>query len=384
VTVVVAAIAGLLVGLALATLGWRAARHRSGAPTPAGLWRRRTVGDAPSSAEMVLRLLPMAAAVVDAADLIQLANPAAARLGIVGGTELTIEELAELVRTARRTGESQMAELSLDVGRFPHRLVMLRGRADPLDSGEVALIVDDITEARQLDAVRRDFVANAGHEIKTPVGALTLLAEAALDANDDPVAVRRFVGRMQHEAQRLGRLVQELIDLSRLQGAEPLPPGTRVTVGDVIDEAVDRTRLAAEAKRISIVRSGVAGVVVLGDEGQLVTAVSNLLDNAVAYSPNDTHVAVAVHLDDDAVEITVTDDGIGITKDDQQRIFERFYRVDQARSRATGGTGLGLAIVKHIVGNHGGSVEVWSRPGSGSTFTIRLTVLPTAQEVPTP
>jgi two-component system sensor histidine kinase SenX3 len=189
---------------------------------------------------------------------------------------------------------------------------------------------------------------------------------------------------MQHEAQRLGRLVQELIDLSRLQGAEPLPPGTRVTVGDVIDEAVDRTRLAAEAKRISIVRSGVAGVVVLGDEGQLVTAVSNLLDNAVAYSPNDTHVAVAVHLDDDAVEITVTDDGIGITKDDQQRIFERFYRVDQARSRATGGTGLGLAIVKHIVGNHGGSVEVWSRPGSGSTFTIRLTVLPTAQEVPTP
>jgi two-component system, OmpR family, sensor histidine kinase SenX3 len=236
----------------------------------------------------------------------------------------------------------------------------------------VALVVDDLTEAKRVESVRRDFVANVGHEIKTPVGALQLLAEAALDAHDDPEAVQRFVGRMQHEAQRLSRLVQELLDLSRLQGGEPLPASTEVSVDAVLDEAVDRARLVAEARGISIVRGGDEGLVVLGEEGQLVTAVANLLYNAVAYSPDGTRVALGVHLRDDVVEIAVTDQGVGIPEDEQERIFERFYRIDPARSRATGGTGLGLAIVKHTVGNHGGEVTVWSQPGNGSTFTIRL------------
>jgi two-component system sensor histidine kinase SenX3 len=201
---------------------------------------------------------------------------------------------------------------------------------------------------------------------------LQLLAEAALDAHDDSEAVQRFVGRMQLETQRLSRLVQEVLDLSRLQGGEPLPTATEVLVDSILEEAVDRARLVAETRRIAIVRGGDAGLVVRGNEEQLVTAVANLLDNAVAYSNDGTRVVLGVHLREGVVEITVTDQGIGIADDEQERIFERFYRVDPARSRATGGTGLGLAIVKHIVGNHGGEITVWSQPGSGSTFTIRL------------
>jgi two-component system sensor histidine kinase SenX3 len=280
--------------------------------------------------------------------------------------------LATLVRAVRRSGETQTAELLLDAADFPGRIATVRVRGEPVAEAAVALVVDDLTEVKRLESVRRDFVANVGHEIKTPVGALQLLAEAALDAHDDPVAVRRFVGRMQREAQRLARLVQELLDLSRLQGGDPLPEPNAVRVDSVIDEAVDRARPAAEAKQISIVRGGDQGLHVYGDESQLVTAVGNLLDNAVAYSGDGTRIAVGVHLRDGTVEMTVSDEGIGIAEAEQHRIFERFYRVDPARSRETGGTGLGLAIVKHTVGNHGGEVSVWSQPGAGSTFTIKL------------
>jgi two-component system sensor histidine kinase SenX3 len=332
-------------------------------------------------AETVLELLPTAAVLLDADDIVRLANTAALQMGIIAGASLTVPSLAALVHTARRTGIAQSAELTLDEGGFPRRMMSVGARAERLDSGEVALVVDDLTESKRVEAVRRDFVANVGHEIKTPVGALQLLAEAALDARDDPDAVQRFVGRMQHEAQRLARLVQELIDLSRLQGGEPLPAGTEVNVDAVIEEATDRARLVAEAKRIQILRTGEHGHVVRGEERQLVTAVANLFDNAVAYSAEGTRVIVAVHARDGVIEIAVTDQGIGIAAEEQERIFERFYRVDPARSRATGGTGLGLAIVKHTVGNHGGEVTLWSQPGSGSTFTIRLVaVVPCHQE----
>jgi two-component system sensor histidine kinase SenX3 len=371
VTVIVAAIAviaGIVVGVVM-VFASSAARRRSVLPsasTPSP--RNRDV----MPAETVLHLLPTAAVLVDDDDRVRLANAAATELGIVKGAAIAVLPLTRLVYDARRTGVAQVTELTMDFGGFPRRVMSVRARAERLQDGEVALVVDDLTEAKRVESVRRDFVANVGHEIKTPVGALQLLAEAALDARDDPDAVQRFVGRMQHEAQRLSRLVQELLDLSRLQGGEPLPDATEVSVDAVLEEAVDRARLGAEAKSISIVRAGHSGVFVLGDETQLVTAVSNLLDNAVAYSPERTNVAMGVELRDGVVDITVTDQGIGIAKDQQQRIFERFYRVDPARSRATGGTGLGLAIVKHTIGNHGGEVSVWSREGSGSTFTIRL------------
>ena len=249
----------------------------------------------------------------------------------------------------------------------------------PVGDGTVAVLLEDVTEARRVEAVRKDFVANVSHELKTPVGAMSLLAEAMLDASDDPAAVRRFAGRAQREAGRLARLVQELIDLSRLQGADPLPEGTLVSVDQVVAEAVDRTRTAAAARGITVVRGGDRGRQVNGSESQLVTAVGNLLDNAVAYSPDRTRVAVAVRTRDSAIEISVTDQGIGIAEKDLERVFERFYRADPARSRATGGTGLGLAIVKHVATNHGGEVSVWSVEGSGSTFTVRL---PSATPIP--
>lgn len=323
-------------------------------------------------AERVLHLLPTAVVVLDRSGNVRLANAAAAAMGVIRHGRLDVRELQRLAREVGRSGRAGSIELDLDRGDFPRRRLIVRVRAEVLDGGDVALMVDDLTEAKRVEAVRRDFVANVGHEIKTPVGALSLLAEAALDAQDDRSAVERFLSRIEHEAARLSRLVQELLDLSRIQGGEPLPSATEVLVDAVLEEAIDRVRPAAEAKHIDIVRGGDIGLVVTGDEQQLVTALCNLLDNAVAYSPDGTRVALGVRAREAAVEIVVKDEGIGIAAADQGRIFERFYRVDPARSRETGGTGLGLSIVKHIVNNHGGDVGVWSEPGAGSTFTIRL------------
>jgi two-component system sensor histidine kinase SenX3 len=370
----VAVIIAFVAGALLATMGivgvrWLRRREVTGPPSPRGARPRNTER---MPAETVLELLPTAAVLINPTGSVVLANAAAVSMGIVRGSALEVPELRDLVRTARRTGETQLTEVVLDRGTFPRKVMTVGARAELLGNGDVALVVDDLTESKRVESVRRDFVANVGHEIKTPVGALTLLAEAALDARDDPAAVQHFIERMQHEATRLSRLVQELLDLSRLQGGEPLPAATPVSVDAVVDEAIDRSRLVAEAKDIEIVRGGDVGLRITGSESQLVTAVANLLDNAVAYSPAGTRVAVGVHRRDDVVELAVKDEGIGIFEDDQERIFERFYRVDPARSRETGGTGLGLAIVKHIVSNHGGIVTVWSRPGDGSTFTIRL------------
>jgi two-component system sensor histidine kinase SenX3 len=305
-------------------------------------------------------------------------------MGLVRSGLVDLPELRRLVRRCRHDGQPETEEFVLDRGGFPRRVMTVGARAQLLPDGDVALVVDDLTEAKRVESVRRDFVANVGHEIKTPVGALTLLAEAAMDARDDPAAVQRFVGRMQREAGRLSRLVQELLDLSRLQGGEPLPEMTAVLVDAIVDEALDRNRLGAEAKRIELVRGGDRGMRVMGDENQLVTALSNLLDNAVAYSPAQTRVAVGVHDREDAVEISVSDQGTGIDASDRERIFERFYRADPARSRDTGGTGLGLAIVKHIVSNHRGEVTVWSQLGAGSTFTIRLPHMTTVPDPTVP
>lgn len=367
---VLAALAGLLIGVVSALLirAWPPQTDRSETVPPES---PTTVRES-ALADAVLQILPTAAVLLDADDRVRFANRAATSIGLVRDGGLDVPVLVTLVRSVRRTGVPQTAELLLDAADFPGRIAMVEARAEPIAHDAVALVVDDRTEAKRVESVRRDFVANVGHEIKTPVGALQILAEAALDAHDDPIAVRRFIDRMQREAQRLGRLVQELLDLSRLQGADPLPPANLVRVDAVIDEAVDRARPAVEAKAITIVRGGDTGVEVFGDETQLVTAVGNLLDNAVSYSGDGTSVAIGVHLRDGSVEIAVSDEGIGIEDGEQARIFERFYRIDAARSRETGGTGLGLAIVKHTIGNHGGEVSVWSKAGVGSTFTIKL------------
>ena len=321
----------------------------------------------------VLAVLRSSGIVLDSADSVVNNSPAAVANGLVRGQDLTQPELLEVARLVRRDGVIREVELELPKGPAGRPGLVVGARVAPLGSAHVLLLVDDRSEARRLEEIRRDFVANVSHELKTPVGGLALLAEAVLDAHDDPEAVARFAQRMQVESTRLTRLVQEIVDLSRLQVAASLSEPHPVDLAQAAQEAVDRSRLAAEDKDIEIALVTAGDCSVWGDHALLVTAIRNLVGNAVAYSEPHTRVAVTVRaVAGDVVELAVTDQGQGITMADQQRIFERFYRVDAARSRTTGGTGLGLSIVKHVAANHGGEVSVWSEPGRGSTFTLRL------------
>lgn len=282
-----------------------------------------------------------------------------------------------MARDTRRDGEIRQVELDLPRrGTGRGDALAVSARVAPLGSRLVLLLVEDLTEARRIEAVRRDFVANVSHELKTPVGALSLLSEAVMDASDDPEAVERFAGRMQNEATRLTNLVQELIDLSRVQNDDPLEDSESVRVDELVTEAIERSRQSADSKQITLLAGGTEGLHVWGNRGQLAAALGNLVENAVNYSPARTRVKIAGRRTQapggDLIEIAVTDQGIGISDRDKERIFERFYRVDPARSRATGGTGLGLSIVKHVAASHGGEVTVWSAEGQGSTFTLRL------------
>lgn len=366
----------LLIGLLLGGAAVAAVLLRSRTDPGAGEAAVTALPEAALTRRLV-DLMDPAVVLVDADDAVLLANPAARALGIVRGSRLLVPDLLTLAQKVRAGGSRRVdVRLPGDLAGSGPRLVGAHGvRLDsgtvPLP-GPVALVLQDVTELRRSEAVRHDFVANVGHELKTPVGALSLLAEAIEQAADDPEAVQRFAGRIAHEADRLGRLVRELIDLSRLQGGEPLPELAPVAVDDVVAEAVDRTRTAARAKGLEIAVGGQQGLVVRGVEGQLATAVTNLLANAVAYSAGESRIAVAARARSGFAEIAVTDSGIGIPRADRQRVFERFYRVDQSRASSTGGTGLGLAIVKHVATNHGGSVTVWSEEGLGSTFTLRI------------
>jgi two-component system sensor histidine kinase SenX3 len=242
----------------------------------------------------------------------------------------------------------------------------------PLSSQLVLALVEDRTRERRVESIRRDFVANVSHELKTPVGAIKLLSDAVIGAADDPEAVQRFAGRMHTESERLARLVQQVIELSRLQGDDPLDQPVPVEADKIIARAIDESITDANAKQIELVQDGTEGLVILGNREQIAVAVSNLVANAVAYSPEGSSVVVAARANDTWVDLTVTDRGIGIPPGELDRIFERFYRVDPARHRSTGGTGLGLSIVKHVAASHGGEVKVWSVEGQGSTFTLSL------------
>ena len=333
----------------------------------------------PPGIASVLSVLPSSAVVVDGDDRVLRASSAARAFGLVSGDRLVVDELLAMARVVRRDGEIRESEIQVV---SPHGGNSREGRwfavrVAPLGThGLVLVLAEDLPEVRRVEAIRRDFVANVSHELKTPVGALSLLAETVEGAADDAEAVRRFAGRMQQEALRLTSLVQDLITLNRIQGDEPLGDLRPVSIDDVCAEAIDRVRLKAGAKNIEVATGGPSGLVVRGEEELLTTALRNLIDNAVAYSPDNTRVVVVTRqAEDRRAEISVTDQGIGISEGDLDRIFERFYRVDPARSRQTGGTGLGLAIVKHVTTKHGGDVTVWSKPGSGSTFTMRLPLI---------
>lgn len=372
-----AGLVGLLLGLAAAPA---LARHRR--PSRAG--QPGTAPELEEGVTAVLSVLRSAVVVTRADGTVVEANAAARAVGLVREDRVPHEAVRHIMREAGRSGRVQDAELEVPRGPFGAGTVLLQLRVAPLAPGHLLLLAEDRTESRRVEAIRRDFVVNVSHELKTPVGALALLAETIGEAADDPEAVRRFAHRIGRESVRLSRLVQEIIELSRLQIPDPLGDARAVDVDEVVGEAVDRARTAAGAKGITLASGGDPGATVWGDHDLLVTAVRNLLDNAVAYSEPATRIAVGTRIDADegVVEVAVVDQGIGIPAEALPRLFERFYRVDPARSRDTGGTGLGLSIVKHVAADHGGEVTVWSQPGRGSTFTIRLPLAAATEGAP--
>ncbi|HET8931236.1 MAG TPA: ATP-binding protein [Acidimicrobiales bacterium] len=362
--VLVAVVAAMLGALLAASLMW--SRRR----------RDRNDDDELTMATVLDRVVYGAStgiAVVDKFHDVILYNPRAEELGLV--SRRLLDERAWIAAGRILEGGTTV---ELDLSRKnPHGRdrVAVRCIAKKLlddDPRFVVLYAYDDSEQVRMEATRRDFVANVSHELKTPVGAMALLAEALLESIDDPESVRHFGQRVQSEATRLGNMVTELIALSRLQGAEKLPDLEEVDVDTVIEDALDRTRLTAENATIEINTDRPTGYQMLGDHPLLVTALTNLIENAIAYSPPGSPVTVSRSLRDGCVAVAVTDRGIGIERQYQERVFERFFRVDKARSRATGGTGLGLAIVKHVAANHHGDIVLWSKPGTGSTFTLLI------------
>ena len=326
--------------------------------------------DLPPGVAAVLSVLRSSALVVDASDAVLKASAPAVAMGIVRGREITERELADLVRQVRRDGQIRETELLMQRPGMPPRHVT--ARVAPLSSQLVLALVEDRTRERRVESIRRDFVANVSHELKTPVGAIKLLSDAVVDAADDPEAVQRFARRMHTESERLARLVQQIIELSRLQGDDPLEEPVAIEADKILARAIDESLTDADARDIELIQGGTEGLMLLGNREQVAVAVGNLVANAVTYSPDGSSVVVGATARESVVDVTVTDRGIGIPSSELDRIFERFYRVDPARHRSTGGTGLGLSIVKHVAASHGGEVRVWSVEGQGSTFTLTL------------
>ena len=359
----IAGVIGVIVGAAL-TYFWRFNEkqqdEQDAVPTPI----------VPPGADAVLSVLSSSVILIDSSDTVVKASAPAYALGLIDGDRLAIDELMDLVRQVRRDGQVREREFTLEMRRTAPHYVM--ARVAPLNSRLIVVLADDRTRERRLESIRRDFVANVSHELKTPIGAIQLLAEAVGEAKDDPESVVRFSARMHTESERLTRLVQQIIDLSRLQQDVMSDDSSVLKVGDLIGEACEHSQTESERKNIAIASQYQPDLFVHGDRDQIHAAVSNLVENAVTYSPEASKVSVTAKSIDGEIQITVTDHGIGIPNEELERIFERFYRVDPARARATGGTGLGLSIVKHVAASNGGRVTVWSEEGQGSSFTLIL------------
>jgi two-component system, OmpR family, sensor histidine kinase SenX3 len=372
----VLSVLALAVGIAVgARLSPRVAKRRQRVATE---WTGITVAQ---MLQRIVALMPLGAAVVDSHRDVVYLNDRARELGLVRDRQLDDQAW----QAAQQALAGDEVEFDLQPGRRQvagRSGLSVHGQARLLSEEDrrfAVVFVHDQSDYARMEATRRDFVANVSHELKTPVGAMALLAEALLASADDPETVRRFAEKVLIEANRLGDMVAELIELSRLQDAERLPNVTDVDVDTVVSEAISRHKVAAENAQIEVRTDAPGGLRVLGDQTLLVTALANLVSNAIAYSPPGSPVSISRRRRGDNIEIAVTDRGIGIALEDQERVFERFFRGDKARSRATGGSGLGLAIVKHVAANHDGSIGVWSKPGTGSTFTLSIPAMPADQ-----
>lgn len=364
---------GVLVGaVGVAAFRISERQHANTSTTPA------TTDGLSAELSAVLHAIPGITIILDEDDEVVRADAHAHAKGIIHGRELTHPELISLARRARRAGSLISREIQLPrSGMDDEAMLDFHIHAASLPASRVLIIAEDRTQHRRDAAARRDFTANVSHELKTPVGAISLLAETISANPHDHEAIARFAPRLTREARRLGNLVQDIIDLSRLQSPEaPYEPQITDCRG-VVNAAIQRQETRAEQHDITLQSPNTTllpPLLVWGNEDLLITALHNLLDNAVRYSHAGGVVRVSCERTDDWVNIHVADMGIGIPSDAQERVFERFYRVDPARSRATGGTGLGLSIVKHIVAEHGGTVSVQSEEGAGSTFTMTLPV----------
>lgn len=364
----VVSVLALAVGVAAGTrLSRRAVQRRQQVNTE---WSGITVAQ---MLQQIVALMPLGAAVVDSHRDVVYLNARAKELGLVRDRQLDDH--------AWEAAQQALGGVDVEFDLQPAKRaggrsgLSVHGQARLLSEEDrrfAVVFAHDQSDYARMEATRRDFVANVSHELKTPVGAMTLLAEALLASADDSETVRRFAERVLVEANRLGDMVAELIELSRLQGAERLPNVTEVDVDRVVSEAISRHKVGADNADIEVRTDAPSGLRVLGDETLLVTALANLVSNAIAYSPPGSPVSISRRRRGENIEIAVTDRGIGIALEDQERVFERFFRGDKARSRATGGSGLGLAIVKHVAANHNGSIGVWSKPGTGSTFTLSI------------
>ncbi len=327
-----------------------------------------------SSRNLILKLiqsLPDIVIWVDGDNKIKYASEVALSLNIAREDKIQIDALETLISMARKIDEPLIkkvkAKRPLGIAKLNLDTWVMR-----LERGEVLLWAQNNSVVSRVETMRRDFVANISHELKTPVGALSLLAEAIEESGKDSDSIQKFAKRIGPETKRLTNVIRDIIDLSQVQSDDPLASANPVEVDRVINDAFDAVQLLADLNNIEIVQVSEPDVKIVGDEYQLVMAIRNLLTNAIIFSPSNSRITVGAKLKVGVVEITVSDQGIGISLENQSRIFERFYRVDPARSRSTGGTGLGLAIVKHVCENHGGEVSVWSVPGQGSTFTMKF------------
>ncbi|MFM5903902.1 MAG: sensor histidine kinase [Microbacteriaceae bacterium] len=323
-----------------------------------------------ASAEL-LEVLAASAIVLNESNVAVRATQGAQAMGLLANRRLIHSDLASLATKARQSNAIEALDTELSTG-LRGATIYVAARATNIGDGNVLLLVDDRTEAKRLDETRRDFIANISHELKTPIGAISLLAEAISDAAEDPTALAKFTKSLSKEAKRLAGLVKDVIQLSRFQSTEIQASAEIVDLSDVIDEAVERNAFRAERYNVKINAMAPRGVLVVGDQEMLTAALKNLIENAIIYSDEHDSVGVGLQVNGNLAEISVTDTGIGMSEEDQKRVFERFYRVDPSRSRKTGGTGLGLSIVKHAALSHNGEVSVFSKPGVGSTFTLRL------------
>ena len=329
----------------------------------------------------VLKQLDQDVLLLAPGDITIFASEGIENLNILKDGRLLSPELQAIIRVVRRTGINQSGKIDVPRGPIGEGVRELTVKVISLENqSQILVLLSDESEAERVHEVRRDFVANISHELKTPIGALSLLSEAVLSAKEEPASVEKFASRMQQEAKRLTELVQEIINLSRLQDSDPLQLAEPLLVRDLISEAVDQCLTTSEARKIGLNVSEQSDVRVFGDRDQLLMAIHNLIENAINYSPPNTNVSISTNTQADIVTVSVADQGIGIPETDLERIFERFYRVDPARSRETGGTGLGLSIVKHVAAKHGGEIKVWSSQNIGSTFALRLPIYNTPGE----